>query len=744
MEQHNEPMILSFTSQAIQLHNSGGKGLHLGEMVSRGFPVPPGFIVTSAAYDHYCRENHLREIIAGNLQKIKPNVPGDLEVASNNIRALFRKGMLDQNLKEEILAAHRNLQSPAVAVRSSATAEDLAELSFAGQQDTYLNITDVADLISHVVECWSSLWTARAIGYRLQNEVDQRDIALAVVVQQMVQSDVSGVLFTANPLTGSRMESVIDATFGLGEALVSGLVDPDHYVVNKQTMQVTQKQLGKKALSIRADNKGGVKSVVEEGEDRLALSESQVEELVKLGEKVQQVYGSPQDIEWAYSNGELFLLQSRAITSLFPLPDGMPAEPLLTLVSFAAIQGLVDPITPIGQSCLKELFAIGSDQFGVKVSEDTQKVLFTAGERLWANFTPIFRNTFGRKTIPYIFGMVEPTVKQALDQLLDDPRLQPEKKGLSPRALSQLVGFFLPVAARAFLNIASPTRRRKRIIDRGEAVLKIMDDEANAIQGDRYQKLDQQAELLQNVAGKYLGGAFKLFVSGVASGVASWNVLRMLTRQTQNEKSFNWNDSLLEVTRGMPFNPTTEMDLRLWEMAKLIQNDTDALQLTKSFSPAFMAKRYKDGNLPRIIRDEVHRFLDQYGGRGLCEIDLGRTRWAEDPTHVFEMLVNYVKIENENEAPDAVFARGKIQAEAAIRLLTEQVKNHRGGWFKANLVKFWAGRVRQLMGMRESPKFFAVRMMWIVHREIRKTGQNLSQLGNWIMKTISSILLSLR
>jgi rifampicin phosphotransferase len=728
MPEKNSSCIMPFSSSEATLESAGGKGLHLCEMTAAGLPVPAGFILTTDAYRTFVSDNGLGKIIQAAL-KLHPHPDAsELEEISAQIRQTFTSGRISDVLKQEIISAYSELGGGAVAVRSSATAEDLPDLSFAGQQDTYLNVTTEKILLDRVIDCWSSLWTARAIGYRLRQGVGQDGIALAVVVQQMVQSEISGVLFTANPLTGSRVESVIDATYGLGEALVSGLVEPDHYVVSREG-QVLSKTLGKKGISIRAGQKGGVERKDESAAHRQALTDEQIVQLAALGTRVENTFGEPQDIEWAYFGGELYLLQTRPITSLFPLPKGLPVEPLKTLVSFAAVQGLVDPITPIGQSALKQIFAMGSALFGVWTTEEKQTVLYSAGERLWVNFTPVLRNTFGRKAIPYVFEMVEPTIKQAVDQLLDDPRLHPTRKGISPRALLQLASFGLPVAGKVFLNILAPSRRRKLIIDQGERVLAIMQQRAATISGDRYEKLNKQTELLPRIARRYLGRAFKLFVSGVASGMVSWNALRMLTRGAAGDDALRWSGLVLEVTRGMPNNPTTEMDLRLWEMTRSIRKDADATRLMRSSTPVELAQRYLNGDLPKGISDEVTGFLDKYGGRGLCEIDLGRTRWAEDPTHVFEMLVNFFKIENENNAPDAVFARGAVAAGEAIDKLTAFIRQGRGGFIKSRQARFFANRARMLMGLRENPKFFAVRMMWIIHRELKKTGEEFVAAG---------------
>ncbi len=221
-------------------------------------------------------------------------------------------------------------------------------MSFAGQYDTFLNVIGAEALAEAVVRCWSSLWTARAIGYRARNHIPHEHVSLAVVVQNMVPSEASGVLFTANPLTGLRTETVIDATLGLGEVLVSGAVDPDHYVVDAVAEAITHKSLGSKALVISGTNDGGLTTSEGDSSDKQAIPDKAILRLVVIGKQIEALFGYPQDIEWAWVSGEITVLQSRPITSLFPLPVGLPIEPLKVFFSFAAVQGMLDPLTPLG------------------------------------------------------------------------------------------------------------------------------------------------------------------------------------------------------------------------------------------------------------------------------------------------------------------------------------------------------------------------------------------------------------
>ena len=317
------PIILPLDSPFATLSTTGGKAQNLARLARAGLPVPPGFIITTAAYQSF--------------------------VAANDLQPFINYQLTIDN--SQLTIDH---SPPPVAVRSSATAEDLPDLSFAGQQDTFLNVVGDNALLEAIVHCWSSLWTARAIAYRARNGISQEGVALAVVVQAMVESESSGVLFTANPLTGKRTETVIDATLGLGEALVSGQVEPDHYAVDAATGRIVSKTLGAKALAIRGQVGGGTTTVAADAAAQQALPDAAILDLARLGKRVEQeLYaGQPQDIEWAWADDRLTLLQSRAITSLYPLPDGMPTEPLQVLFSLNHVQGMLDPFTPLGLSLI--------------------------------------------------------------------------------------------------------------------------------------------------------------------------------------------------------------------------------------------------------------------------------------------------------------------------------------------------------------------------------------------------------
>ena len=332
----------------------GGKGRSLAKMLNAGFHVPGGFQVTTAAYRSFVESNNLQEQI---LELAKPKIVegrASFEQSSIDIQALLTRTKLSKEVIQEIKRSYDRLDSsPPVAVRSSANAEDLPGLSFAGQQETYLNVTGSDAVVAAVKNCWSSLWTAQAISYRHQNGIDQSSVAMAVVVQIMVPSEVSGILFTANPATGERDEIIINASFGLGEAVVSGQVTPDTYIIKKSDKTIKETIIGPKEQKIISDGNQGVRmedvSPSEQGQS--SLTKGMLSELVDTVMEVEQLYeGLPQDIEWAFSKGKLHLLQSRPITNLPVQPievEWVPTPPAKTLVRRQIVENIPDPVCPL-------------------------------------------------------------------------------------------------------------------------------------------------------------------------------------------------------------------------------------------------------------------------------------------------------------------------------------------------------------------------------------------------------------
>jgi len=717
--------IIPFTSPEATLANAGGKGVNLARLTQADFNVPDGFIISTNVYRNYVSSNNLDGIILTSLYGIdSESSPEQLEAASAQIRTAFETGKLHENIQSQIRDAYialDNEQLPPVAVRSSATAEDLPDLSFAGQQDTYLNITDEAQLLKAVVNCWSSLWTARAIGYRARNNIAHEEASLAVIVQKMIMSDVSGVLFTANPLTGLRSESVIDATLGLGEALVSGQITPDHFVVDCVSGAIKEMYLGSKETSTRSKPGGGVENVTENAGTQQTLSEPQLRQLTSVGRDIQKEYGLPQDIEWAFADGNLHILQSRAITSLFPIPqikertESGEALPLQIWFSFAAVQGVMGPISPLGRNAIRSTLLAGAYQlFDMHPDPEDVDIFVEAGERLWVKIGDLIRHPTGNHAFNFFLGYIEPSVIQILKPLSTEPALGAGKGKFKFSTLRRLAYFGIPIIRRTAYNMIHPDKARAQF---DSDIERTLDTAHIPSVEDRFEGLANVTAFMRNRLTNAFPFLLPRFIPLLGPSMAALNFLRNFSPEIA-----------LEVTRGLPNNVTTEMDLALWETAKAIKSDKESEADFRDSDAPDLAHRYMENKLPDVSQTAIARFMEKYGMRGVGEIDFGQPRWREAPEPVMHTLKSYMQITPEL-APDVLFAKGEQAAQAAIEQLAEISRKQHGGWFKEKLVRAMAKRLRVLMGTRESPKFFAIRTMGIARKAMLEVGQKFAEAG---------------
>ena len=458
----------------------------------------------------------------------------------------------------------------AVAVRSSATAEDLPFASFAGQQDTFLNVIGGDAVVDAVRRCWASLWTDRAVDYRARNAIDQGSVRLAVVIQEMVQSAAAGVLFTADPVTGTRHHSVIDASPGLGEAVVSGAVNPDRFVVDSATGEVLQRRIGDKRMLIRSATGGGVERVEQPGSEGLAsLTDQQIMALTDLGQQVQDHFGSPQDIEWALDeSGRLWLTQARPITTLYPLPDNVAGTTTRVYICLSLAQGLTRPITPMGLAAFRLIATSVATAAGHPPPDPLcGPAAFQAiGQRLFVDFTGVVRNRIGRHAFLNIFGVMEARAAVVIRNLTSDPRFA--LLDTSPfRTLRPVARVLLRVGVprRVLLAALSPTRAY-RAIDAVEQRL-------------RHELLLPAAatpeQRLDHVQRQLGGPVFLLMPTVVSYAVAGFALLQLARRLLGDLARPG---ELQSILRGLPHNVTTEMDLELWELTERLRDDHEAAQ----------------------------------------------------------------------------------------------------------------------------------------------------------------------
>lgn len=347
--------VLPLGGPGATLENVGGKGASLARLLATGLPVPSGFHVTTAAYQRFVAENNLEPGILAALERVDISQPGSLEVAAREISTLFEAAQIPPDMASAIARAYGDLagRDPCVAVRSSATAEDLPEASFAGQQETFLNVQGISQVLAAVKRCWASLWTARAIGYRQRQGIGPEGLALAVVVQKLIPAEAAGILFTANPITGQRDQALINAAWGLGEAVVGGLVTPDELTIDKSTLAVIKRQTADKAVMTARVNGGTEEQAVpKELRQAPVLDDQAAAGLVRLGLQIETLYGLPMDIEWALADGAFAIVQARPITGLpetaaVPPDEWELPEPKGRYMRTSVIDFMPDPLSPL-------------------------------------------------------------------------------------------------------------------------------------------------------------------------------------------------------------------------------------------------------------------------------------------------------------------------------------------------------------------------------------------------------------
>jgi pyruvate,water dikinase len=417
----NAAYVLPLAHPDATLESVGGKGVSLVALLNAGLPVPGGFHVTTEAYRRFVAENGIQPRISATLQEMDPSNPTSIETASNQITSYFEQGNMPVEITQVIAAAYSDLKGIPVAVRSSATAEDLPEASFAGQQETYLNIQGTHAVLEAVKKCWASLWTARAIAYRFKHKIDQDSVALAVVVQELIFADAAGIMFTANPINGKRDELFINAAWGLGEAIVSGAVTPDTIIVKKENRRIIHRQTAAKAVMTIPTDGGTQESPVPDTKKMNAvLTNAQARELALLGLKIESLYGMPMDVEWtltqsASTGGGFAIVQARPITAL--QPEWKLPKPGVTYMRASLAEHLPNPVSPLfgtlGLRTVNQATGELGGYIGIDYVEMEYQYLLIngyifmgfkmTGSALW-NMLKAFLSKTGLKKLTYLLG----------------------------------------------------------------------------------------------------------------------------------------------------------------------------------------------------------------------------------------------------------------------------------------------------------------------------------------------------
>jgi rifampicin phosphotransferase len=699
---------------------AGGKAANLGEMVRAGVPVPPGFVLTTSAYHAATKTAGIGSMLDA-LAAVDPKDRAELASLAAELRAAIIAAPMPRDIAEACARAYdAELAGAPVAVRSSATAEDLPDASFAGQQDTYLGVIGVPALLDAVRRCWASLFNERAVAYRADRGIDPRDVSLAVVVQRLVDVRCAGVLFTANPITGRRREAVIDAAPGLGEAVVSGATNPDHLEVRVDTGEITVRRAGDKRVVIEADPAGGTRHTTRDGDERACISDEEARSLASMGARVEAHFGAPQDIEWAIDRGgRILIVQSRPITTLFPPLEGPTTskEGLHVYFSFNVAQGVFRPFSPMGLQFWRAFTGVASNELGLWDGDplDGAPIWAVGAHRLFLDITGIFRDPRGRRLFLFAASRMEARTGRVMRTLLDDERL-----GL----VHTPAWMIARGVARALVRSRAPVTLVRALANPDVVPSRIDEKVKAAIALAQVPEGSPPSAYVDAVERMLREGVKPFLFTGmpsIAGALVAMTIMRRALGELMNE------DEVHTLLRSLPNNPTTEMDLELWAVSRRVGADAESRRALREEAAAALAKRYADRALPLVLQRELDAFLARWGARGVAEIDIGVPRWRDDPTHILGSLANYLSLGDDAPPPDAAFERGAREAEKMAEELAGRAASK--GAVRGALAKFSIGRVRRLMGAREAPKFGIVRIIAHARSLFLEAGRGLVREG---------------
>ncbi|MBA3615434.1 MAG: phosphoenolpyruvate synthase [Rubrobacteraceae bacterium] len=671
----------------------GGKGAHLGELLRiEGIRVPAGFCVTTDAFQRIMAEAPSIDDRLDRLSRLKPDDREAIRALSAEIRRTLEGIAIPDDLAAAITRPLARLgEQVAYAVRSSATAEDLPTASFAGQQDTYLNVVGPAAILQHVSRCWASLFTERAVTYRLRNGFDHRKVHMAVVVQQMVFPQASGILFTADPVTSNRKVASVEACFGLGEALVSGVVNADVYKVRDG--EVVAKAVATKRLAIYATPPGGTQeqAIEPERQDEPALTDAQVVRLALLARRIEAHFGRPQDIEWCLVDDDFQIVQSRPITTLFPIPAAGDRENHV-YVSVGHQQMMTDPMKPLGLS----LFQLTAG-----------RPMYEAGGRLFVDVTRGLASPASRAGLLAVLGKSEPLIGDALQILLDRgnfvPSLPDEGPGAAPAgAPPPPIETDPAIVAELIGRSQAPIAALKRDI-RTKSGSALLDFILADIQELKRILFDPQSHQVI-----------------MAAMEATW----WLNEQLQawlGEK--NAADTL---TQSVPHNVTSEMGLALLDVADVIRPHPDVVAFLQHVEDEGFLDELPELEGGREARDAIRAWLDKYGMRCVGEIDITKPRWSERPTTLVPLILGNIK-KFEPGAGQRSFEQGRQEAWKKEQELLERLRAFPDGERNAEEAKRMIDRVRTFIGYREYPKYGMVSRYFVYKQALLEEAERLVQ-----------------
>lgn len=686
-----------------QLLLVGGKGMNLGELAKiEGIHVPEGFCVTTAGYQKAIEQNETYHDLLGQLAMLKAEDRERIGEVGRKIRQII----MDAEIPADVVKAvthylSRYGEEHAYAVRSSATAEDLPHASFAGQQDTYLNIIGTEAVLKHISKCWASLFTDRAVIYRMQNGFDHSQVYLSVIVQRMVFPQASGILFTADPMTSNRKLLSIDASFGLGEALVSGLVSADCYKVQDEV--IVDKRIAAKTLAIYGRQEGGTKtqSIAPDQQKIQTLTEQQILRLARIGRQIEAYFGRPQDIEWCLADDVFYIVQSRPITTLYPIPEASDQENRV-YISVGHQQMMTDPMKPLGLS----FFLL-----------TTPAPMRKAGGRLFVDVTHHLASPNSREFLLNSMEQHDPLMKDALMTIIDRgdfiKSLPVDKKEASPVKSSNA----MPSAGAPPQFENEPTIVND-LIQRSQTSIEELKHNIETKSGtDLFDFILEDIQQLKKILFDPQSSA----VFMAAMNASSWI----------NEKMNEWlgeKNAADTLSQSVPHNITSEMGLALLDVADAIRPYPEVIDYLQQVKHDDFLDELVTFDGGREARDAIRDFLSKYGMRCAGEIDITRTRWSEKPATLIPLILGNIK-NFEPNASHRKFEQGRQEALNKEQELLERLSRLPDGEQKAAETKRMIDLIRNFIGYREYPKYGMVNRYFVYKQALLKEAEQLVETG---------------
>ncbi len=663
-----------------QVALAGGKGANLGELSRiEGIDGPAGFCVTTDAFRRIMATVPGIDAQLDRLSGLDPEDRHAIRTLSAEIRRTLEGTAIPDDLAAAITRSVSRLGGQAAyAVRSSATAEDLPTASFAGQQDTYLNVVGLASILQHVSRCWASLFTERAVTYRLRNGVDHRKVQMAVVVQQMLFPQAAGILFTADPVTSNRKIVSIEASFGLGEALVSGLVNADAYQVRDGI--VVARTVAAKRLAIQACPAGGTRRVaIEPGLlEQPALTDAQIVRLAQLGRRIEAHFGHPQDIEWCLVDDGFQIVQSRPITTLFPIP-ATSDQGNHVYISVGHQQMMTDPMKPLGLSVWQLT---------------TKRPMAEAGGRLFVDVTEALGAPASRAALLTLLGRSDSLIGDALQAVFDRGDFIPALPDQGP---DQGPGRYEATMDDAPIPIETDPAIVAALVERSQSSLTALQRDIRAKSGPEL--LDFILADLQELRRILFDPqSFQVLMAGMQ---ATWWL---------NEQLQDWlgeKNAADTLAQSAPGNVTSEMGLALLDVADAVRPHPDVVAFLRGVKDENFLDELPALEGGREARDAIGAYLDKYGMRCVGEIDITKPRWTERPTTLVPMILGNVK-NFEPGAGQRRFEQGRRNARAKEQELLTRLRALPDGEQKAGQAKQMIDRIRTFTGYREYPKYHMV------------------------------------